>query len=133
MATNHVIVWIDHVSALVLHFDVEHQESHKVVARSTHGAKQNGKRSDVSRHAVPDTHFFADVTEAIGDSREILIVGPAQAKDEFAVYLRKHSPEVAKHIVGIEPLDHPTDPQIAAFGRKYFRAKDRLLGDAGPA
>jgi hypothetical protein len=69
------------------------------------------------------------VAQAIGASTEILITGPAQAKEEFMAFLRSHEPRLATQVLGLEPLDHPSEPQILAFARRYFRAKDRLLGD----
>ena len=32
--------------------------------------------------------------------------------------------------MGVESVDHPTDGQLVAYARKYFVAKDRMLGVA---
>ena len=31
-------------------------------------------------------------------------------------------------IIGVETVDHPSDGQLVAYARKYFLAKDQLLG-----
>ena len=33
---------------------------------------------------------------------------------------------IAKRVCGIEPMDHPTDREIIAAARTYFRAADRM-------
>jgi hypothetical protein len=43
-------------------------------------------------------------------------------------YIDKHEHGFAQRIVGVETLDHPTDGQLLAYARQYFRAKDRMLG-----
>jgi hypothetical protein len=31
--------------------------------------------------------------------------------------------------VGVETVDHPTDPQLLAFAKKYFLKVDNMRGD----
>ena len=33
-----------------------------------------------------------------------------------------------KRVVGVETLDHPSDRELLAYARKYFRRVDSLLG-----
>jgi hypothetical protein len=54
-----------------------------------------------------------------------LITGPASAKDELASYIRERHPNLAKLISAVEPADHPTDGQLIALARRFFRADDR--------
>jgi hypothetical protein len=37
-----------------------------------------------------------------------------------------HDPGLEARLVGIETVDHPTDPQLAAFARHYLREVDRM-------
>jgi hypothetical protein len=55
-----------------------------------------------------------------------LLIGPAQKKHEFAVYLRDKHPQLAKSIVAVENADHPTDAQVLSYARKHFPALDRM-------
>ncbi len=72
-------------------------------------------------HPVDAQHFFADVVRALQDAEEILIVGPAHAKLELIKYVHKHQAALAAKIVGVETVDHPTDGQLVAYARRYFR------------
>jgi hypothetical protein len=60
---------------------------------------------------------------------EILIIGPGSAKNELSRHAASHDPAVAKKIVAVETVDHPTDPQIIDYAKKYFNRFDRLKGD----
>jgi hypothetical protein len=53
--------------------------------------------------------------------------GPAQTKDEFLTFLRKKHPQIRSEIVAVESADHPTDPELLAYARKYFTVFDRRI------
>jgi hypothetical protein len=36
-----------------------------------------------------------------------------------------------KIIAGVETVDHPSDGQLVAFARYYFKAEDRMLPQKG--
>ena len=80
-----------------------------------------------------DKAFLKRVGEAVAGSAGILITGPAGAKKELAAYLEKDQPAVAARIVGVEPLDHPSDGELLAFARKFFEPDEHreagLRGD----
>jgi len=38
---------------------------------------------------------------------------------------RRH-PDLAKRIAGVETVDHPSDGELLNFGRRFFRADDRM-------
>jgi hypothetical protein len=62
----------------------------------------------------------------MASAQEIVVTGPAQAKTELMVWLRRHAPATSARVLGVETLDHPTHGEIVAFARRYFRAKDRM-------
>ena len=74
--------------------------------------------------ASPD--YLAEVAKALAAAKAILICGPGKARTELAGYLNEHAPTVAKRVWGIEPMDHPTDREMLAAARKYFRGADRM-------
>jgi stalled ribosome rescue protein Dom34 len=87
----------------------------------------HSRKSTHGGHKSPaDHHFFEEVAQAIAGAHEILLIGPAQTKHEFAVYLRDKHPQLAKSIVAVENADHPTDAQVLSYARKHFPALDRL-------
>ena len=36
--------------------------------------------------------------------------------------------DLVEKIIGVETVDHPTDNQLVAHARRYFRAADKMLG-----
>ena len=63
-------------------------------------------------------------------AQEILVVGPAQAKLQLVKHIHSHDPAMSDKVIGAESVDHPSDGQLVAYARKYFVAKDRMLGVA---
>jgi stalled ribosome rescue protein Dom34 len=123
----HAVVWIDHRQARVFHFsptDVEELTLHPdhPTYHIHHKANSIG-----SGHASADQDFLQAVTAAIADATEVLVTGPANAKTELLKYIHLRAPRLMPKIVGVESVDHPSDGQLVAFARKYFKAKDRML------
>ena len=122
MATHfHAIVWIDHSQAKVFHIGLTGEDEmvlhpHLPTRHLHHKANSIG-----SGHAAFDKEFFAQAMNAVSDAGEILIIGPASAKTEFAKYLREQHPQIAERIVAVEAADHPTDPEIVAYAKRHFR------------
>lgn len=133
MSHIHAVVWMDHREARVIDFSVD--DVHKTTVRS-HAANRHihHRAGSVSgAHSPDDLKFYDEVCTAIGDAREILIVGPAQAKVAFRHYVDQKHRDVAKRVVGVETLDHPSDGELLAYARKYFVKVDQMLGDQGNA
>jgi len=123
---EHVIVWIDHAEARVFRVGAEHAErqvigTHVQQLHLHHKANERG-----SGHAPIDKEFFGRVMQSLQMADALLIVGPASARTELAAYIADHSPALAKRISAVEPLDHPTDGELVALARKFFRADDRM-------
>jgi stalled ribosome rescue protein Dom34 len=122
----HALVWIDHREAKVFHFDAEH--SQEVVVRNAH-AHQNlhhKANSGDSGHVAVDKEYLGRVVAELATAGAILIVGPGSAKTELRNFAQQASPGIAAKIHGVEPLDHPTEGQLLAYGRKFFVADDRM-------
>jgi hypothetical protein len=56
-----------------------------------------------------------------------VVVGPAQAKLQLVKHIHAHEVALVPKLIGVETVDHPSDAQLVAYARKYFRAKDRML------
>jgi len=126
MSFNHVVVWIDHVEAHVIHFNRDGKDNETVTTHSTHPHLHVKAGTIGSGRAPENAHFFDDVAKAIDDSQEILVVGPGLEKLVFTKYLMKHHPLVADKILSVETVDHPTDNQLVAFAKRYFEKADRM-------
>jgi hypothetical protein len=122
----HALVWIDHQVAKIFHFNAEANETALVRSSHPHQHLHHKANSGDSGHAPVDKEFFQRVTAEISQAGAILITGPSTAKIELHTYIEKLHPQIAAKISAVETLDHPTDGELLAFGRKFFRADDRM-------
>ncbi len=109
MPHYHAVVWIDHQKATAWHFTPTEQDETVIRAPDQHQRVHSRKSAHGGHKAAADHHFFEEVAAALSGAHEILLIGPAQTKQEFAGFLRDKHPRLAKAIVAIENSDHPTD------------------------
>lgn len=126
MSEVHAIVWLDHREAHIAAFSLGSERVFEVHSRK--GKKRiHTKRETVGSGKLADDHiFFDEIVHALAGMREVLIAGPGNAKVAFEKYARQKHREFAKHIVGVETLDHPTDAQLLAHARAKFTAIDQM-------
>ena len=92
----------------------------------------HSRKSAHGGHKSPaDRQFFEEPAHAIEGAHEILVIGPAQTKDEFAGYLRDKHPQLSRAVVAVENADHPTDAEVLANARQHFKSIDPLLAPRG--
>lgn len=128
MSMNHAVIWIDHHEAHVIFFNSNESKT-EIIKTDSNQAHLHHKRGSVgSGHAGTDTPYLHKVLQSVAKCKEILVVGPGSAKIELIKHAHQHDPSIAKQIVGVETVDHPTDGQLLAFAKKYFLAKDRMIG-----
>lgn len=118
--TYHAVVWLDHQEAHVLMFDRDHAASKRIQSRSHH--KHQGKP-----HEVDD--LFSDIAKALHGVHEVLLTGPGKARDEFRAWCEKHDASVSRGVVDSVASDHPTDAQVVAMARQYFKKFDFTVQD----
>lgn len=128
MATRHVAVWIDHNEARVFHLTPESFEEETVKSPHAHTKLHRHTGATSSGHAGEDQHYYHQVAEHLASAEEILVVGPANAKNELVKHIDSHDRGLKSRVVGVETMDHPSDAQIAAYARKYFKRVDNMLG-----
>jgi stalled ribosome rescue protein Dom34 len=129
----HAIAWIDHSQARIFHIGLSGDDEftlhpHLPTRHLHHKANTIG-----SGHAAPDKEFLAEVTGALSDAGEILIIGPAGAKTELAKYLREQHPAIGKRIVAVEAADHPSDGEIVAYAKQHFKMSPARIATGGSA
>lgn len=122
----HALVWIDHQTAKVFRFNADSNET--TLVQSTHPRQHlhHKANSGDSGRTLVDKDFLERVATAIAHSGAILIVGPASAKTELHTHLKHAHPAIAAKISAVETIDHPTDGQLLAHARHFFRADDRM-------
>ena len=120
MSTFHAVVWMDHQEAHVVMFDREHVEAQRIRSRSLH--KHQGKASDTAA-------FYADVAAALTGTREVLLTGPGLARHAFRDWCTSHQQGIAKAVVDSITSDHPSDAQLVAMAKQYFKRFDTMATD----
>jgi stalled ribosome rescue protein Dom34 len=65
-------------------------------------------------------HFFHQVAEHLKGAEHLLLMGSGLGKEHFKTHLESHHHELAKLIVGVDTVDHPTDNQLVAHAREAF-------------
>ena len=126
MDHEHAVIWIDHREARLLKFGLTGSTTENIRSH-THERQVHHKANSIGDgQAPPDKPFFEHVASALRGIISLVVAGPSSAKTELVSHLRENHPDVAKAIVGVEPLDHPTDGELLNFARKYLRAADRI-------
>jgi hypothetical protein len=125
MSLFHAVAFVDHQSAQVLQFGSEQVAAHSL-HEHLHFTRQHhsGVRSE--------HEFYAEVCDALDGIAEVLVVGGHMGLAAFRHYVDKHRPRTATRIVGYDVVDHPTDHQLVALGRKYFARYDQMGGAPVP-
>jgi len=124
MSTFHAVVWMDHSEAHVLMFDREHIEAQRVKSRSHH--KHQGKAED-------NAAYFTEIAKALAGTREVLLTGPGLARNQFRDWVAGNQAALAAGIVDSVSTDHPTDGQLVAMARQYFKKFDNMAADPSVA
>lgn len=129
MTFPHAVVWMDHREAHIIDFALDEHHEQKVRQHGGPRSLHHRAGSVGSGNAKEDHKYFDAIVEALGDAQEIVVTGPGTAKTEFEKDAKSRHSAFAARIVGVETLDHPSDPQLLAFAKKYFARVDNLRGD----
>lgn len=130
MSHYHAMVWIDHSEAHVMHITPDDVERSLIHPEHPHHKLHSRVGTLGSGRAVEDQDYYHQVAQALTGAKEILVVGPAQAKLQLIKHLHAHDPALMSRVIGVETVDHPTDGQLLAYGRKYFHLHDHIQGIA---
>jgi hypothetical protein len=99
MTFNHAVVWIDHQAAHIIHFNADSSTVDLVKTSSNEAHLHHHRGTLGSGKAETSQSYLHEVVESMASAKEVLVV------------------------------DHPTDPQLLAFAKRYFLKVDNLLGD----
>jgi hypothetical protein len=122
----HAVVWIDHRQARIFHFNAS--DADKLLICSDDGARHlHHKANSIgSGHAPENQGFLEEVAKSVADAGALLIVGPANEKNEFVKHVEHSHPQIAAKIEGVETVDHLTDGELVAYARKYLKSADLM-------
>ena len=119
-------LWIDHREAVIVTLqdkaeDIQHVESDvEKRVRYSGAADTNGVGEDKRDRRIEGhlEHYYDEVMTHLQDATAVLIMGPAEAKNEFHKHMEKKLPTTK--IVNVEAADKMTDAQIVAKVRRNF-------------
>lgn len=110
-------VWLDREHAKIFAFSAGESkpEIRKVKAHvpNHHTHRLEGDEKESGK-------FYHEVAQQLVDADMILVMGPGVAKHHFRTHLMEHHPNLSRRVVGVETVDHPTEPQLAACASRYF-------------
>jgi stalled ribosome rescue protein Dom34 len=115
------VIWLDSEKAHVFNLKPTGVEKSHLEKKGMDHHTHNKK--DHHHDSAPD-HFFHELAIRISDAKEILLMGPGLGKNHFQTHLEKHHAPLSKKVVGVESSDHPTDNQVLATARKFFKTYD---------
>ena len=127
MSHTHAVVWLDTKEAHVFQFNAEDVERQRIKANAP--SRQVHQKAGIvgSGHSHDDKAYFEGIVEALSGATEWLVAGPGAAKNEFVSYVEKHAPRLKSQLIGVEAMDHPTDGELLAHARRFFKAADKIL------
>lgn len=124
-------LWIDHRQASIVMLSAGGEETEDITSgiekdvRVSDGSRSDGLWTSLEedrqdrRFGNQLAQYYDKVIAVIREAEAILIFGPGEAKGELRQRLGRE--DLGGRIVGVEPADKMTDPQIAAKVRQYFQ------------
>lgn len=120
MSTFHAVVWLDNQEAHIAFFDRDHATTQRIHSKSQH--KHQGKSTDMNA-------YFADIAKAVKDCHEVLLTGPGLTRQQFKGWYVQHAAALSQIVVSSIASDHPTDAQLVAMARQFFKKFDAMAAD----
>jgi stalled ribosome rescue protein Dom34 len=121
MQNYHAVVWLDHHEARIFFFDRHAFKEIDLGATKPHAHLHTKAGTRSGKKPAVDSEFYHHIVEALKPATEWLVLGPGTAKLELVKHVHKHDHQFEDRIVGVETADHPSDRQIVAHGRDYFK------------
>ncbi|MBA3871268.1 MAG: hypothetical protein ABI970_21760 [Chloroflexota bacterium] len=119
-------LWIDHREAVIVTLlddkeDIKRVDSDVEKRVRYSGTTENGTGEDKRDRRIEGhlDHYYDAVMAQMQDATAVLIMGPAEAKNEFHKHLETKQPTIK--IVNVEAADKMTDAQIVAKVRRNFQ------------
>ncbi len=122
----HAVIWVNHHEAKIFHFNATGAD-HEILHPENPTLHIHHKANTIgSGHETLDPSFLHEIAAAVGSAGEVLIVGPGNAKTVLVKHISQHDKILKEKILGVETVDHPSDGQIVAYARKFFKSADSM-------
>jgi stalled ribosome rescue protein Dom34 len=108
---SYYALWVDKQNAYIYKFtskEVEETQLHH------HVGKEHSDKSEF---------FFHEIAKKLVNAKELLIMGPGIAKDQFKHHCENHHhTNLSKAIVGVESMEaHPTKSMMLSKAQEFFK------------
>ena len=117
---SYYALWIDHKDALIFTFTKDGVNEEKI-ASEKHVSHHTGNPDDKKDKGYDK--FYHHIATKFQGAKEIMIMGPGEAKSEFKHHCENHHhKELANAIVGVEPMtSHPSKADILKKANTFFK------------
>ena len=122
----HAVVWLDFHQAKIFLITAEDVEAGRIRSDTPHRQIHHKAQVRGSGHVRDDRTYFEAILAAVEEADSWLIAGPGGTKKDLEKYLEGHGEELKKKLVGVEPMDHPTEGELIKQGHKLLEAQDRM-------
>lgn len=126
MPQSHGVVWMDFKEAHVFRFGAGDVETRRIKAHNPFRKVHHKAGAIGAGKGAADLSFFDHIADALRGVTEWLLVGPGHAKDDFLRHVETHIPHLKAKLVAVQPMDHPTDGELAEQARCFFKAVDKM-------
>jgi len=119
-ASTHAVVWLDFHQAKIFLIKAEDVEARRIGPDTPHRQIYHKAQVRGSGHVRDDRTYFEAILAAVEEADSWLIAGPGGTKKDLEKYLEGHGEELKKKLVGVEPMDHPTEGELIKQACKLF-------------
>ena len=128
MPHSQAVVWVNAHEARVFQVDADDIDKERIKADAPHRRVANRSGSVAgSPHVRDNREFFEHILASFDDTDGWLIVGPDETKNDLRKYVDGHAEELEKKLVGVQPMDQPTDKSLASLARSLMTDKTRRV------
>ena len=135
---KYLVVWLDHETAVMIkiqdsHMEIFHihsQNNEQLASHNGNVLSESGGHHDFSherkierRHGEHLHHYYQNIIHNMKDIKEILILGPGEAKFELENEMAKFK-GLSSKIISIQSTDKLSENQIVSKARKFFNLND---------
>lgn len=118
---SYYALWVTHDAATIFKFSATGVDEKKVEAASSASHHPGNPRDQKDKGYDA---FYHKIAKDLTDAKEVMIMGPGVAKDEFRHHCEKHHhPNLAKAIVGTETFtSHPSKSEMLKKAKTFFKS-----------
>jgi hypothetical protein len=128
---NHAVVWIDHRTAKIFYLGLDSADERKIDAKLENEHLHHKANTIGSGKTHDDPTFFPRIEEALSHCEAVLLVGPGNERTLLLKHLHESGGSHKGRDLHAEPIDHPSDREIIALGRRHFHLGEPVRETSG--